>query len=58
MGILDKAFALILTVSHPGSCLKGALKYVTPSEARGLGWWVRAAMEKPYIRFLAGSLLL
>ena len=30
-----------------GTCLKGMLEYVTPSEARGLGWWVQAAMEEP-----------
>ena len=32
-------------------------EYVTPSEARGLGWWVQAAMEQPRTRFLVASLL-
>ncbi len=40
-----------------GTCLKGMLEYVTPSEARGLGWWVQAAMEEPRTRFLVASLL-
>ena len=41
----------------PESCLKSTLKYVTPSEARGLGWWVQAAMVEPRTRFLVASLL-
>jgi hypothetical protein len=39
------------------SCLGSTLTKVTPSEARGLGWWGQAAREEPRSRFLVPSLL-
>ena len=44
-------------IAGVGPCPKSTLEYVTPSEARGLGWWGQVALEEPRTRFLVASLL-